>query len=54
MDLVAELVNQLEECYAQFFEDMGVDAATGLLKGREGWKIACYPHVGRSTAQTRR
>ena len=45
-NLVEELVNQLEERYAEFFEDMGVDPATGLLKGREGWKIACYPHVG--------
>lgn len=45
-DLVEELVDQLEERYAEFFEDMGVDPATGLLKGREEWKIACYPHVG--------
>lgn len=46
MDLVEGLANQLEARYAGFFEDMGVDPATGLLKGREGWKIACYPHVG--------
>ena len=46
MDLVEKLVTQLEERYAEFFEDMGVDPATGLLKGREEWKIACYPHVG--------
>ncbi len=46
MDLVDGLANQLETRYAEFFEDMGIDPATGLLKGRAGWKIACYPHVG--------
>lgn len=45
-DLVEGLADQLEARYAEFFEDMGVDPATGLLKGREAWKIACYPHVG--------
>ena len=45
-ELVKGLIDQLEARYAGFFEDMGVDPATGLLKGREAWKIACYPHVG--------
>ena len=45
-DLVEGLVAKLEARYAKFFEKMGVDPATGLLKGREAWKIACYPHVG--------
>lgn len=45
-DLVEGLVAKLEARYAEFFQDMGVDPATGLLKGREAWKIACYPHVG--------
>ena len=45
-DLVEGLVARLEARYAEFFEDMEVDRATGLLKGREAWKIACYPHVG--------
>lgn len=45
-DLVEGLLDQLEARYAEFFADMAVDPATGLLKGREAWKIACYPHVG--------
>ncbi|MCY3704203.1 MAG: hypothetical protein OXH08_01680 [Gammaproteobacteria bacterium] len=45
-DLAEGLVAKLEARYAEFLEDMGVDPATGLLKGREAWKIACYPYVG--------
>ena len=45
-DLVEGLVAKLKARYAEFFNAMGVDPATGLLKGREAWKIASYPHVG--------
>ena len=45
-DLVEGLAAKLRARYAEFFNAMGVDPATGLLKGREAWKIASYPHVG--------
>ena len=42
-DLVEGLVDQLEARYAKFFEDMGVDPVTCLLKGTGGVEDRVLP-----------
>ena len=51
-DLAEGLVAKLEARYAEFFEDMGIDPTTGLLKGREVWKRGVAKHPRRPYTAT--